>query len=375
MSSGSAPAGSIVGETWKQKPAGDHYQKIHGDECYFQMFQSLIDNKTITDMKVFFESGVNPGYANFVKGAKNFVIPEINLVKEYIDDDTIIFVRGGFRHWHDFLLQYKGKNWLICYAANTGRDKWTWWDIVFDDLGMTNEIDRHGRYHFPFVKPTNENIFHPQNNPIIFDICIGASNIHDKKGQWQTVKVIETFKNKYGFYPKTVMPGGTRRSTQTLEMLKTNFVKNEVVMPGILKKSTLSYLFSECKIFMHLGTGGQNDRSILEAHACGIPVVLSNTPRFTPLLVHDYISTFVFNPGQSYEQWADHLFDILRRFDLKEKKARAKIYQRRMGYDSVVIPQLTKFFKMLKGNPPNIESKVKLMDSFKSYGKRRYHEK
>jgi len=304
-----------------------------------------------------------------VDGAVNFVIPEINMLEEFIDDDTIIFIRGGFRHWHDFLLKYKDTNWLICYAANTGRDKWTWWDIVFDDLTMSNDIDRHGRYHFPFIKPTNEQIFDVKECSLKYDICIGASNIHDKKGQFKSVEVIEAFHKLFGYYPTAVMPGAFRRSLHTTKMMNKPFFNDEIHTPGMLTKPELSDLFATCKIFMHLGTGGQNDRSILEAHACGVPVILSNTSRFTPLLEEDNMSTFVFGKDALNSQLADRIFSILYEAPLTNKIKCRSIYKQRMGYDEIIIPMLSKFFKILDNTKPNLETKERLTKEFKSFQK------
>jgi len=379
MSKGNATPGTIKTDAWKYQECSPAYQKIHGDEGYFTMFKSLLDQGTITDLKVFFESNNHPGRAQFVEGAENWVIPEIRLVEEYIDDDTVIFVRGGFKHWHDFLLKYKGKNWLMIYAANTGRDKWTWWDIVFDDLLMANEIDRHGRYRFPFIKPTNENTFGIMVNKLKYDICIGASNIHDKKGQWRTVKLLEVFKSKYGYYPTAVMPGGLRRSTKTLEMLKSYFFSNEVECPGTLSRSELSKLFASCRIFMHLGAGGQNDRSILEAHCCGLPVCFSNTSRFTPLLKHDNFSTYIFDGNDSYDKWAEQLYDILHDYQPGDKIERHYIYKERMGYEQVALPYLSILFSTLAGTRPSGESgqaaKERCIELIKEFQLRRDFEK
>lgn len=375
MSKGSAPAGSVKSDDWKKQDAADHYQTTYGDECYFTMFQDLVKCGVISDLTVVFESGVGPGKAKFVKGARNFVVPEINLVREFIEDDTIIFVRGGFKHWHDFLVQFKEKNWLICYAANTGRDKWPWWDIVFDDLEMKNIVDRYGRYYFPFIKPTNENVFGVKTEQIKYDICIGASHIHDKKGQWKAVKVIEAFHKKFGYYPTAIMPGSPRRSTETIKMFNKQWVSNEINLPGMTSKPELSNIFACCKVFMHLGAGGQNDRSILEAHACGMPVILSNSPRFTPLLKEDGISTFIFDPESSFEEMAERLYMILANFNVKGKIIRHSIYKRRMGYYEVVLPMLKDLFNQLDSTIPSKEVKQILVNIYKSFKQGKEDEK
>ena len=61
------------------------------------------------------------------------------------------------------------------------------------------------------------------------------------------------------------MPGALRRSTQTLKMINDPVYANEIVTPGRISKPELNSLYAQCKLFIHLGTVGQNDRSVLEA--------------------------------------------------------------------------------------------------------------
>jgi len=322
MSKSSAPAGTTKTNDWLLQDCGTQYE-LFRDQCYFKMLETLLEDGIISDLTVFFESAINPGRANFVKGAKCFVIPEIQLVDKFIHDDTVIFVRGGFRHWHDFLIKYKGKNWLILYAANTGRQKWTWWDVVMDDLEMANIIDKHGRYQYPFIKPTNEAVFAPfyKDSPK-YDICIGASFIHDKKGQYHGVKLMEKFHELYGWFPKAIMPGAVRHSTHTNQMIQDVIYQNEVVSPGMVSKSELCKIYSESKVFLHLGTVGQNDRSVLEAYACGMVLGLKNLKTHTPLLTPNNSTIFHFNLEEKpdYTEWANWLFNILKEWAPSTKK-------------------------------------------------------
>lgn len=369
MSKGCAQPGSIKTNEWLFQDCGPQYQATFGDECYFKMLETLVENKTITDLKVFYESNVNPGRANFVKGADCYVIPEIRLVEDFIDDDTIIFARGGFKHWHDWLLKYKNKNWLMIYAANTGREKWKWWDINFNDCGMDNILDVHGRYQFPFVKPTNEDVFYCDfsvSEPK-YDICIGASHIHDKKGQYHGVKLMKVFCELFGYYPSAVMPGGIRRSTYTTEMVNDPVFINEVHCPGMLSKPDLKKLYDETKFFIHLGTVGQNDRSIIEAYACGVPVGIRNLKAHTPLLSpnEDTIVHFDLDDDPDYVKSANKLKLILDNWSLDIKHQAYADYKMKMGYFDVAIPALTRLFEILEfEGGPSIQAKEHLVYAF-----------
>lgn len=372
MSKGSATPGSTKTNEWIFQDAGEQYQTEFGDECYFQMLQTLLDDGTITDLKVFFESNVNPGRAKFVKGAECYVIPEIRLVAPFINEDTIIFARGGFKHWHDFLLQYKGKNWLMIYGANTGRHKWVWWDINFDDLNMANEIDKHERYQYPFIKPTNETIFKPDFtwDNIKYDICLGASHIHDKKGQYHCINLLKRFHELYGYYPTAIMPGATRRNRFTVEMLKDPVFNNEVVTPGRVSKPVLSKIFNQCKLFLHLGSCGQNDRSVLEAYACGLLIGIRTISTHTPLLTPNDQTIFHFDIDNDpdYTTCAHQLFDILEEWTLSQKITAFAEYKVHMGYEEQAIPSLRLLFTLLSHNTkPTLDAKKVIKTSMIQY--------
>ena len=373
MSKGSAAPGTSNND-WLTQKCGPQYQETFGDECYFQMLQTLFDEGTITDLKVFFESGVNPGRADFVKGAYCYVVPEISMIEPFIDYDTIIFARGGFKHWHDFLYSYKHKNWLVIYAANTGRHKWTWWDVNLDDTNMANIVDLHGRYQFPFIKPTNETIFKPDltADKIKYDICIGASHIHDKKGQYHVVKLMNVFREMFGYFPTAIMPGSLRRSTHTVEMLGDQTLNDEVICPGMVSKPELKEIYSKCKVFLHFGSCGQNDRSVLEAYACGMPLGIRTLSTHNPLLKPDESTIYHFDIDNDpdYQKSANKLKLILDFWDISKKEVTFAKYKRLMGYDQVAIPSLRRLFSIMAFvGKPSIDAKEHIRTQMDIFGK------
>lgn len=380
MSKGNASPGEVKDDSWKRQKASPVYEATFKDECYFKFLEDLVAAGIIDELDVYFESNVGPGKVNFVKGANCFVVPDINLVFDTIKEGNVIFVRGGFRHWHDLLETRKGKNWLILYAANTGRARWGFWDIIFDDLEMSNRIDQSGRYFFPFIKPTNEDVFHTVSHGFspIYDICIGASHIHDKKGQYHAINLMKVFHSEYGYYPSAIMPGSIRSSTETKKMIRENVYLNEIVCPGMVSKQKLSEIFNSSRLFLHLGNGGQNDRSILEAYSCGCQIGIRNLPSHTPLLIPDEETIFHFDidndPG--YKKSAYKLFHILEVWNLNKRYVSETKYRKDMGYDEVVLPALKELFRIikyeLKSLPfPTIQAKEHMQRFFENFSKRR----
>ena len=346
-------------------PCGDHYQKVFKDEGYFSLLRELKIRGIIENLYIFFESGQEPGIASWVSEANCQVIPNISLVEKYIDDDTIIFVRGGFRHWHNWLLQYKNKNWLMVYAANTGREKWPWWDIVLNDLQLKSEIDSNDRYQFHFIKPINQTTFKPHYmiNPT-YDLCIGASHIHDKKGQWRAVKVLMAYKKLFGIDLKAVMPGSYRRSEKTLNMLQNDLKEVDVICPGMLNRSDLCKLFNSCKLFMHLGAHGQNDRGPLEALACGTKIILGSPKYHAAELA--YLSDIVKVPVDldDFEGIAHQLHDLLSTWTPFDKKLTFDQFDRVLGITSC-FQRFSKLLLLMEASHEiSPESKKRILSGF-----------
>jgi hypothetical protein len=189
-------------------------------EGYLIMLKEMLKHSIVDDVVIFIESSRGTGKTVYNHGSKLiycYVVPEIGYVKQFLNKDDIIFARGGFRSWFNFLTQMnKEGRWLLLYAANTGRERWKFWDICFDDLTGKHNSDRWGRFFFDFKKPINPNFFYPLYGiKKEFDVCIGASHVHDRKAQWKTVEVIVEYKRLFGESLKCVLPGRITHGVNT----------------------------------------------------------------------------------------------------------------------------------------------------------------
>ena len=369
MSKSSAVPNSTE-RVYPQTACGKYYSDAFNDEGYFKMVEILLEKKVFSEVYVFYESNREPGLAGWIKSHMAYceVIPEIRFVDEYIDDDTVILVRGGFKHWHNFLLKYKDINWLLIYAANTGRDKWKFWDVVFDDLEMKNEIDKYGRYYFPFVKPINEDIFIPlYKQERHCDFCVGASHIHDKKGQWRIVEAVKEYNKIYLSTLNCIMPGSPRGGAKTKEMFNKLSETKFVTTPGFVDRKILNKIYNMSKYYIHFGAHGQNDRSAIEALCAGVFPIITHPKYHTPYLSKlfsriniDFKFTNLDNPVEIAKDLR-RLRNEIYRSPISSKEFIENLYQKYNGMHTVVIPRMKKLFEIISENKtPTPEAKEQL---------------
>lgn len=360
MSLGSSPHSK--NSDWNPDlPCAERYVQGMQSDGTFLMLSELQRTGVIDDVKVFYESNRGPGFADWGRGITGHVCPAIKWVEQYIDPHTIIYARGGFRGWHKLLTDRKNVNWLMCYNANTGRERWTFWDIILWDLLEKNDIDRHGRMWYYYKKPIDEATFHPMDQTPFYDICIGASHIHDKKGQWRAIDAMIAYEKKYKTRLKAILPGWGTKGTQTRQiMTKIKDHSLDVTVAGMLSRIDLNRtVFNRSKLGLFLGTHGQGDRGPLEALATGLPLIIGSKRYHSPA-VYDSKVAYVPKDINDTEAIADLIHIYLQR--LPSRKEVYNHYVTSQGFKEVCYPNLRLVFDFFRDNPkPSLEAKQELV--------------
>lgn len=333
-------------------------------EGYLYMLREMLNQGIIDDLLIFIESSRSPGYTTYFNHVKCYVVPEIGYAHQFLRSDDIIWARGGFRSWFNFLNRMKKeRRWLLVYAANTGRARWKFWDVVFDDLYGKHRYDSRGRFFYYFKKPINPDYFRPL--PDIkkrYDICVGASHVHDKKGQWKTIEVIAEYKRLFNQDLHCIMPGRVTHGVKTNQIGSTiNSARLSVHCPGMLHRTKVAEVLNQSHLSVFMGQGGQNDRGPIESLACGTPILLAGTARHCPSIWKDNPFCHVSSNPDDISSIAHELRNAILTFRKKGIKQRCyDDFQKRNGLYDVILPEMERLFRVIRKNPkPDIQPLIK----------------
>ncbi len=340
------------GAIWRRTRISDNrYVHELEQEGPYYLFCRMLEEGIIDELFVVIESSESPGMIDYGNGVTGVVVPEISDAWSYIQPHDVIYIRGGFKSWHDTLVELSHDgHWLLCYAANTGRERWPFWHVIFNDLSPHFSVDRQGRFNFYYKKPTHPQIFRPSNDEPVYDVCIGASHIHDKKGQWLGVQALAKHYERHDLKLKCVLPGGMYRGAKTGTILPTiQSLGLDVELPGMLHRHELSRVLARTKLFIHFGPGGQNDRGPLEAMRCGTPVMLNSTGRHAPFIAQ--CGTNLVLETNKPETLADGIELMLQEYSEERRKQTFAFHERLSGIEDVILPEMDRLFRVIRRHP------------------------
>ena len=358
--------GASKGLKWDPSiPATNFFANRIKDEGYFYILKRMVEEKIVDEVLIIVESSKGTGFTKYGEKITGYTMPDIaDFVKDYLLPEDIIYIRGGFKGWYVHLEEMQRRNhWLLIYAANTGREKWPFWSVVFNDLAGTNRFDHLERFQFDFKKPINPNLFFPIKLNRDYDVCIGASHIHDKKGQWRTVQALIEYKRIFGENLKCIMPGAFRRGTETNKMIKILQTKSlDVELPSMISRSKLNRIYNRSKLFVHLGGGGQGDRGPLEALRCGCPVMVGNNFRHSRTVYSNKRVSTVLPINATPEDIARNLYFSVASHSERLRKEAHDHFETVNGIETIILPDMKRLFDIFRDCPKYDASKLIKLD-------------
>jgi len=276
---------------------GFYFAERVREEGYFHLIRRMVETGIVDEAVILIESG-QEGRVDYGHGMHCLIGSDIGRLLQAAEPGDVIWARGGWRSWFTPLQEAGRDHWLMFYAANTDRWKWPIWDVILDDCHPSSVIpakagiqsvpfvDPAGRIHVDFRKPINETLFCFRREPCAvsrapsFDLCIGASRVHDRKGQWRAINAMIAYKQVYGRDLTAVLPGPWSHGTET-SRIEAKIVEHNLLVriTGELSRKELCDTFNRSRVFAHLGSHGQGDRGPMEAMACGCPILIG-FPRY-----------------------------------------------------------------------------------------------
>lgn len=258
-------------------------------EGFWYLWKILVDRKILDEVLIVVESARSPGIRRWTENFEVRVVPHIDDSEHLLRPNDVIFARGGFRSWFPFLGRMnEAKRWVLFYRAASNRLKWPFWDIVIEDL-TDKSFEFGGRLHYRFNKPIHPGIFNFRDRTVRdIDVMFHASHIHDKKGQWKCVDAAIAYRKMYGESFVAVMPGSFYGGAKTREAYDKLKLENlPIYVPGMIPRKDLTNWMNRCKLYIHLGGAGQNDRGNLESMLCGCQQIIG-TPSCHPPFVYEH---------------------------------------------------------------------------------------
>jgi len=334
------------------KKATNQYVLGVKEEGYFFLLERMLQEGVVDEILLIMESTRGVGKITYAPNFEGWVIPDIDQLDPYLRDDDVIWCRGGHRSNFAFLNRAKERgNWLLLYAANTGRQRWKFWDVILNDLDTKNTFDRHRRLWLSWAKPVNTKVFKPLSIERKYDLCIGASYIHDKKGQWRAIKALIEYKKIWGATPKCILPGAIRRGTYSNNIhYQIDDHKLDVYFPKQhLPRTELNTILNQSKIFIHAGASGQNDRGPLEAMRCGCQLIIGSPDHHSPYVIyHPYGCTPASNDPKDI---AKTIHAMIVSYREEMRALTTNFHAETHGMDDVVLPHMARLFSVFKQNP------------------------
>jgi hypothetical protein len=312
------------------------------------LFKTITGEGHVSRFTALIDSTVCNGSLSLGHNSTIHVIPSMACAAQIISPGDILIVRGGFKPWIPFLdyIFLKRQNWILFYRANTSRHAWPYWDITLNDLIDSPRAIR-GRLHYDFTKPVNENIFGiidaPNVLPREYDVMIGASHIHRKKGQYLTVQALQAHYRLFGTKPHAILPGGYM-SCSTNQIIRDVLQSGEVDIEGPISvtRERLALLMNRSKLFVHSGPGGQNDRGILESMCCGcVPLIYGQS----------HVSPAIWDKSVHIPQDSSNMAQIINTALTNYIPGYDVGYREINGLHEVAIPKMVRLISFIEHHP------------------------
>lgn len=191
----------------------------------------------------------------------------------------------------------------------------------------------------------DKNVLHKYSIPLNKQLILYVGRISSRKGVLDLVKAFSIVKEEVKDTVLLIVgKEDAKYGRKVRELIKILDLTNSIILVGPIPNKDVVEIIRACDLFVYASIGGEGiPRAILEAMACGKPVIATNVAG-TSEAVKNGVTGFLVKVGD-YQSLAGYIIRILKDQKLKVKlgtNAR-NLIEKEFSYD-VVIPRLAKSF-------------------------------
>lgn len=270
-------------------------EQLHTDGHY-TLIKELVRRGIIPGARIIMENYNQRFTPQIIEQDDNFTVETIGVFhKLKIDPGDIVWIRGGWKPWIPRIEEWAENHWFMYYGANAGHHSWPWWDVILWDLAEGNKIGKDDKLWWHYRKMVSPE-FHYQPMEERYDICVGASHIYDRKGQYRILPICKKYKELTGKDLRVCMPGSFYSHERKTEAMRKEIQEGKwpnIHMPGWLTRTQLVEAYCRSKWFYAATCGGQGDRCLPEAGMCGCRSIIALSKNHPPYAYADPRMSFV----------------------------------------------------------------------------------
>ena len=300
---------------------------------FFWLWQQLLAEGIVDDVAILYNTAkeCSSGTVRYADNLRLHVIPYIGDLEQFYRPGDVVLARGWGEQWIVHLVPIMKDKPLYWYSAGAPPKKnsimRTWCDVLDGVLVDCPRAIRSAHFddlpHIEFLKPINPDYFTMVDVAKKYDICIGASQLVKKKGQLGGVEAVVAYKKLYGKKLRCIVPGkywddGVKRSISR----HTKDQDLPIEIPGDIPSGNMNMVYNASKMFLYLGDSGCNDRSVLEAMACGCPVMMrkESAAKHASFVAARESGTFLTENAQDAEALARDIHALLEQCEEVKRK-------------------------------------------------------
>lgn len=215
-----------------------------------------------------------------------------------------------------------------------GKRDWLWLSmafllaskIVFLSEEYRNEVQK--KLHWLYSKnkvvviPNGIDlaIFYPVINMNKLQITIGMQGrLTENKDHTTFLHAFALLKNQgYNNIKLKIAGDGTRKSELILLAKKLN-IENEVEFTGILEENNLVQFLHNLTIYIHASHGETMSTAIMQAMACGLPIIASDVPGINNMIINN--KTGILVPVKDIKSMVDGILKYINNKNFRETMA------------------------------------------------------